>query len=433
MSNHLAIATVTAALREVVYDAITAAVPGSEVSYARPAAENTEDPDATPHANLFLYGITPNASRRNDDLPTRRADGGLVQRPRAALDLHYLVSFYGKESNLEPQRMLGSVVRALHSRPALTRAAIQAAIDSHPFLAPSDLAEAPESVRFTPVSLNLEELSKLWSVLFQTPYALTVAYQGTVVFIEAEDDAPQPALPVRGRNVYVAELRRPEIAEVAEAGGPGAAILPDGVLVMRGRGLAGEVTRVRLGTRGDEWDPAMVSPREVRLAIGSIPPDRLRAGIQGVQVLHRRPMGTPPVPHRGEESNVAPFVLRPVVRWRDDDPATGEAAVDVLPPLGVGQPRRLQVTVRPHVGTRQRVELLLNDVGDPGGPAYLFPDREREVDTDTLEFDAPGLQAGRYLVRVRVDGAESLLEADPALPPADPQALAYARPWVEVP
>ncbi len=433
MSNHLAIATVTAALREVVYDAVTAAVPGSEVSYARPAAENTEDPDATPHANLFLYGITPNASRRNDDLPTRRADGGLVQRPRAALDLHYIISFYGKESDLEPQRMLGSVVRALHSRPALTRASIQAAIGSHAFLAPSDLAEAPESVRFSPVALNLEELSKLWSVLFQTPYALTVAYQGTVVFLEAEDDAAQPALPVRGRNVYVAELRRPEIAEVAEAGGPGAAILPDGVLVMRGRGLAGEVTRVRLGTRGDEWDPAMVSPREVRLAIGSIPPDRLRAGIQGVQVLHRRPMGTPPVPHRGEESNVAPFVLRPVVRWRNDDPATGEAAVDVLPPLGVGQPRRVQVKVSPHVGTRQRVELLMNDVGDPGGPAYLFPDRERALDTDTLEIEAPGLQAGRYLVRVRVDGAESLLHADPALPPADPEALAYARPWVEVP
>jgi hypothetical protein len=424
MSNHLAIATATAALREVVYDAITAAVSGAEVSYARPATV-AEDENGTPAiANLFLYGVTPNAAWRNTDLPTRRGDASVVQRPRAALDLHYLISFYGSDTDLVPQRMLGSVVRALHSRPALTRERIQQALAANPvILSGSDLEEAVESIRFTPVSLSLEELSKLWSVLFQTPYALTVAYQGTVVLIEAEDEPPRPARPVSGRTVYVVPLRRPEIETVEEDGGPGAPIEADSVLVLRGRSLAGDLTRVRLGTGGAEWEPTLASAREVRLDLGAIPAATLRAGIQGVQVVHKRPMGTPPVPHRGEESNVAPFILRPVVQ---PGVVPGEFAVQVLPPLGAGQPRRLEVKVTPTVGKLQRVELLLNETLDADRPAYLFPDRERTADTDTLVIDAPGLEAGRYLVRVRIDGAESVLHADPGDP-------AFVRPWVQVP
>jgi hypothetical protein len=433
MSNHLAIATVTAALGEVVYNAITAEVSGAEVSYSRPTAIAAEDDDVPARANLFLYGVTPNAAWRNTDLPTRRGGGELAQRPRAALDLHYLVSFYGNDALLEPQRMLGCVVRALHSRPALTRSDVVGAIDAYEFLEHSDLHESPESVRFTPVSLTLEELSKLWSVLFQTPYALTMAYQGTVVLVEAEEAAPQPTLPVRGRNVYVVPLRRPEVTEVAEAAGPRAPILPTSVLVLRGRGLAGEITRVRLGTGGDEWEPTLVTAREVRLPLAAVPAARLRAGIQGVQVVHRMKMGTPAVPHRGEESNVAPFILRPVVRRLNDDPGEDEFQVQVLPPAEVGAPRRMQVRVAPEAGARQRAELLLNAVDDPGGPAFLFAGREREEDTDTLIFDAPGLAAGRYLVRVRIDGAESLLEADAPPPPGNPDDLAYVRPWVEVP
>ena len=34
--------------------------------------------------------------------------------------------------------------------------------------------------------MNLEELSKLWSVFFQTPYALSIAYQASVVLIEPD-------------------------------------------------------------------------------------------------------------------------------------------------------------------------------------------------------------------------------------------------------
>ena len=47
-----------------------------------------------------------------------------------------------------------------------------------------------------PISLELEELSKLWSVFLRVPYDLSIAYRASVVLISA-DVSPQVALPVR--------------------------------------------------------------------------------------------------------------------------------------------------------------------------------------------------------------------------------------------
>ena len=195
MSNALAIATVTTALAQIVRTAAQSAVNGAEVVTGRP------DPNATPshRIHLFLYQVLPNASWRNLDLPTRSADGKVVNRPTAALDLHYLLAFYGSETELETQRMLGAVVRELHSKPVLTRQMVRDAVASQPFLTGSNLADAVEQVRFAPLPVTVEEMSKIWSVFFQTPYALSVAYQGTVVLIEAEEGG-QPALPVLTRG-----------------------------------------------------------------------------------------------------------------------------------------------------------------------------------------------------------------------------------------
>ena len=184
MSNYLAIATVTATLASCLLPVLQAAVPGvEEVSTRRP--DDPRSAEIKPHANIFLYQVTPNAAWRNADLPTRRGDGLLVQRPQAALDLHYLLTFYGSETYLEPQRLLGATVSHLYARPILTRAAIQLAQkmadqgvepiqpgeetgdpleEAAHFLVDSDLAGQIELIRFTPLPLNLEELSKLWSI-----------------------------------------------------------------------------------------------------------------------------------------------------------------------------------------------------------------------------------------------------------------------------
>lgn len=221
MSNFLAVAAVTASLSHLLQAAIGADVPGATVTTLRP--NGSTEGSHPPAVNLFLYHVMPNGALRNADTPTRSSDGRLVQHPVAALDLHYLLSFYGDDAQLQPQRLLGSAVRTLHSRPVLTPDLIQAAI-ADPSLSSavgaSDLALQIERIKVTPLQMSLEELSKLWSVFFQTPYALSAAYQASVVLIEANERPAAPNLPVRQPSVGVSAVVSPPAPTTAIATRP---------------------------------------------------------------------------------------------------------------------------------------------------------------------------------------------------------------------
>lgn len=186
MSNYLAIATVTATLKDLLQEAVAEIIPDVhvEISTERP---DKDIPENEARVNIFLYQVLNNTAWRNMDLPTRRRDGTLRQRPQVALDLYYLLSFYGNQRDLVPQRLLGRAVSALHTEPILARTKIQETINTVSYLAESDLAEQVELVKFTPLPLNLEELSKLWSLLvYNSPYALSVTYKASVVLIEEQ-------------------------------------------------------------------------------------------------------------------------------------------------------------------------------------------------------------------------------------------------------
>ncbi len=53
----------------------------------------------------------------------------------------------------------------------------------------SNLVDAIEQVKFTQQALTLEELSRIWSIFYQVPYTLSVAYKATVVILESEEPA----------------------------------------------------------------------------------------------------------------------------------------------------------------------------------------------------------------------------------------------------
>ncbi|QOV40055.1 DUF4255 domain-containing protein [Streptomyces ferrugineus] len=204
MSNALAIAHVTQALA-----LLLASNVGPEFDEAvkvEPHKPPTEPPDH-PTLNVFLYQVTPNTSLRNNDLPTRAADGTLLKRPAAALDLHFLISAYGDETKLVGQRLIGSVVRTLHEIPILPKDVVEQAGEL-PHLAGSDLAEAAQRVRFTPTVMDIDETSKLWGMLHQTPYALSVVYQAALVFIDGRE-TPAPAKPVERHTVRVLPFGAP--------------------------------------------------------------------------------------------------------------------------------------------------------------------------------------------------------------------------------
>ncbi|OLZ72037.1 hypothetical protein AV521_08895 [Streptomyces sp. IMTB 2501] len=199
MSNTLAVATVTEALRQQIAQSLAPDIPFAvDVAARKPPT----DPPAEPTITVFLYQVTPNASLRNMDAPTRAADGTVLTRPSTALDLHYLISFYGDEAELVPQRLLGCVVRTLHENPVLSKAMIEAAAEQ-PYLQGTDLADAPQRVRFTPTALDIDDTSKLWGMLYQnnTPYALSLIYQGIAVMIDGRSTPVEPK-PVKTRTVH---------------------------------------------------------------------------------------------------------------------------------------------------------------------------------------------------------------------------------------
>jgi hypothetical protein len=405
MSNFLAIATVTSALSQTILPAAKAAVTGAEVTTKRP--DDPQGESNTPRVNLYLYQVTPNSAWRNADLPTRRQNGALSQRPQAALDLHYLLTFYGNEIDLEPQRLLGRTVSLLHAQPVLTRQQIETTIgnadgpDSDHYLKKSNLAEQDELVRFVPLSFNLEELSKLWSVLIQTPYTLSVAYKASVVLIE-EENIPKPSLPVRGYNVYVEPIHQPVIEQIISASGEDEPIFANSTLLIRGKRLLSKSTQVRIGSLVETPDPENVNITEVNLPL----PLGLQAGVHGAQIIHPRMIGTPTTLHKGIESNVVAFVLRPTITIGQDPVTNSELPIKFVP----------------NVGKSQRVVLLLNEFDPPSDRppyAYIFdaPTNNGIEDaavneTDMITFPIHGMQPEDYLVRVQVDGAESVLKVD---------------------
>jgi hypothetical protein len=416
VSNFLAIAAATSTLRQILQDAASEDVSGAEVKMVQPNAPASELPKLG--VNLYLYQVTPNAAWRNADVPTRSPNGRLVQRPRVALDLHYLLSFYGDDAKLEPQRLLGSAVSALHHQPILAREKIRevvnaaTAADPQHFLGEADLDQEVELVKFTPLPLTLEELGKLWSVFFQTPYALSVAYVGTVVLIERKP-APQPSLPVRDRNVYGIVVRQPFIERVESAAGRDAPITSTSAIRIIGRQLSSDVIQVRVG--GVEAAPPAdrVTDTEISLPL----PAGLAAGVQAVQIVQPVLMGTPPVPHTGVESNAAPFVLRPTITAIVSGVSSSTINGVTVHAATVG------VTFAPPVAKGQRVILLLNEfqaTPTPDARAYMFDAPAWDdialppgVDeTADIDFSVSNVIPGEYLVRVQVDGAESLLGQD---------------------
>jgi hypothetical protein len=391
VSNFLAIATVTAALQQILQGPVKAAVGGATVGFNRP--DGTSGATPGPLVNAYLYQVTPNAAYRNADVPTRRSDGTLVQKPQTALDLNYLFTFHGDDSKLEPQRMLGAVVNTLHSQPLLSTQNIQAAATQFAFLAGSGLDTQVERVKFTPTSLSLEEFTKLWSAFFQVEYSLSAAYQASLVLIES-DDTPQEGPPVGARNVYALPFRQPFITQVISQAGANRPILPTSTLIVKGTQLFAPLTLIRTGNV--VVTPSTVTDKAIILPV----PAALTAGVQALQVIQQLSIGTPPQPHSGFESNLAPFVLHPVIV-----PQTASSA-------------QISLNITPTAQQGQRATLLLNEATSPppaSPAAYTFSLAPLAASTGTLTFNLTNVKAGgtTYFIRVAVDGAESPLDLDP--------------------
>jgi Pvc16 N-terminal domain len=403
VSNYKAVATVTAILQRILQSSVQVDIDGVRVTTVQPRNIGNGTPETG--INLFLYYVTRNPAFKNADTTTFRSKGTPVKR-QAVFDLYYIISFYGNDTELEPQRLLGSVVRTLNDRSNLTPELIQEATrdPSFRFLADSNLAEQIQQLQISPVDLSLDDLSKVWSVFFQAPYMLSLVYKVVVVAIDGEESL-QKALPVSDRRFagIVPFGNRPVVEQVISAAGKLEPILADSTLQIRGKQLASEFTQVRIN--GLEISPSEVSDSQIVLFLRDLPVDCLRAGVTSLQVTHRISIDTTSNNRlRAVESNAAPFVLRPTIKLVRLSNQTGRD--DEMRSLIL----RVQVDVM--VGMKQRVLLAMNEwtVDNPVG--YQFEANSRKASTDTIAFALQGVKPGEYLLRLQIDGADSLLSID---------------------
>lgn len=411
MSNSLAIGAVTATLRRLIEKGIAGEATGIHVTTFPPDKARTfGQDDGDGRVNLFLYQTQLNAAWRNLDLP-RQSRPGETGHPPLAIDLLYLVTAYEKtegDATLLAHRLLGRAMHTLHDHPVLGSAEIEAA------LAGSELQHQLERVRITPHPMSAEELSKLW-VIFQTEYRISAAYQVSAVLIESKRPSRTP-LPVlsRGLNdtgVAVQSNMIPPYPAIESVELP--ALLKNAalnaVLTIKGHHLDGSTVSVRASHRVlADPVPLTLEPNPTAAQVQArIPnqPANYPPGFYSLQVVVRRQGET-----FDRTTNELSFALAPRIT---NDPVTS--------PIGVTRNAN-EVTVtldcEPAVRPGQRVALLLGDREVSAQP-IAAPATHLQFIADT-RF-AP-IAAGKYFLRLRVDGVDSELvkySGDPPKPAFD--------------
>ena len=178
MSNALAIAGVTAVLRDVLSEGLinqnVSGILGIRRDGERAPARCVVPTNGTENTqlNLFLHQVTFNSGWRNHALPSRDGSGRQrLSNPPLALDLHYLLSAYSGEE-FSGEILLGYAMQVLHDRPVLDRQTISAALTAAPTLPPAlraladcGLADRSEQIKLVPEVLSSEEMSKLWTAV----------------------------------------------------------------------------------------------------------------------------------------------------------------------------------------------------------------------------------------------------------------------------
>jgi hypothetical protein len=425
MSSALGVAAVTAAMKDLLNEGLLNHDLSSIGSFAVTAlppdrvATGQNEPN---QLNLFLYQVTSNSGWRNVGLPTRGGDGHRLGSAPLALDLHYMLTAYGAK-DLNAEVLLGYAMLLLHETPVLTREQLRIVLGGPPLvdgsilpspfgtLSAADLADQIELVKITPVFLSTEDLSKMWTAM-QARYRPTVAYVASVVLLES---GPGQALaaPVlkqgpqdRGPTAVGAAL--PSLADVRPAASeqlPALRLGDDALL--SGANLAGSAVTTTLWRNAlahvERTLPALdPQPSALTVHLPSVTEDAAAMddwapGIYTVSLVVTRP----DLP--AFSLGAVPVALAPLIAVTPLTASAGDLALTVscTPRLRPEQHGRVRFVF----GTRQLVPDAIASPLDPSQPTQI-------------DVTVPAADAGEYLLRLRVDGIDSLPIEVTGTPPA---------------
>lgn len=412
MSNFRSLAVVTATLEHIVQDAANQAVAATDVRIGAPTAKLAEESKAL--INIFLFRVLPNTQHRNDHFPTRDSGGTQRARARLSLDLHYVLSFYGDSAKFEPERLFGAAALALDHAPGLSVAAIEAASSdagNQPALAGADLAAEGKAIGLDPDQPSLEDWSKLWSVFFQVPYALSVTYVVRGVTIETQDQLAG-AIPVATPEIFAAPMAPLQIRSAGGSPGESGPAPWGATLHLTGTGIARFGNSLRIDGDARSLAEAAIVGDGLALTLdpvlfgGSAP----KSGAHEIQVI-AAPIDAAMPERLRRGSNIVTFAILPVITS-----VAAAAGAGSAPGLRSGT---VTIAVDPPLQSGQAATLLLNCVGaGQSGNVALEATPPAALPAAQLSFAFTDLPAGDYLARIDVDGFTSQPEvgSDPTQP-----------------
>lgn len=416
MSSPLAIAAVTAALKDLLNDGLLnhdLSSIGSFSVTAQPPDRISTGENEPNQLNLFLYQMTPNLGWRNTGLPSRDARGTRLTNPPLALDLHYLLTAYGSQ-DLNAEILLGYAMQLLHETPVLSRQQLRVVLGGAPLvdgtilpspfgtLSAIDLADQIELIKIAPVFLSSEDLSKMWTAM-QARYRPSMAYTVSVVLIQstastisappvlrrgAEDRgpvavaAPFPAL----SNV------RPALSDLLPTFQLGDDLLLTGTNLDQPGAITVVFSNPRTASTLELPLTGTPSSNQASVHIPSIAEDAdaMHEWSSGVYSVFLR-IAKPSVPILS--SNSVPAALSP--------------RITVAPLNAVPGDINLTVTCSPRLRPEQEAQTLLVFGSTTVAPASITTPGDPAQHT-SLTFTVPAVAAGTYIVRLRVDGIDSL-------------------------
>jgi hypothetical protein len=432
MSSPLAIAAITAALKDLLNDGLL----NHDLSMIGSFSVTALPPDRIPtgdkepnQLNIFLYQVTSNSGWRNARLPSRDRSGLRVANAPLALDLHYVLTAYGTK-DLNAEVLLGYAMHLLHENPVLTRnqlrtvlgnvSPVDGSILPGPFgnLSALDIADQVELIKITPAFLSSEELSKMWTAM-QARYRPTMAYMASVVLIEGrggEQIAP-PVLqrgagdsgPLAFGSPSPALLGvRPAASDLLPAARLGDDLLITGTNLVDPGVITVLVANAQLDIEQEIAPGVLTSATELTVHIPNVAEDvdAMNEWAVGLYALSLR-VARPDSPVW--TTNSVPVALSPriTVSPLNAPPGDIEITVTCAPRLRPGQEPAASLIF----GTRQIAPKSITTPMDTTQPT-------------TLVFTVPAVPAGDYLVRLRVQGIDSLpvtVTGSPAKLAFDPQ------------
>ncbi|MEL7535289.1 MAG: DUF4255 domain-containing protein, partial [Bacteroidota bacterium] len=318
-------------------------------------------------------------------------------------------------------QLLGRAMSILHDNPFLDKEQIENALPD------TDLHRQLERVRITSYPMSLEDLSKLWTT-FQTQYRTSASYEVSVVLIESKRPtrAPLPVLQ-RGRRDQGVDtltspapvLRQVRTSDQTSQDPPRPAVELGSRLVLLGEQLnRGDTLTVQF------QHPLIASPLqltplperkptelEVQLPNPADTPNiasEWLAGFFTVSLLVQE-QSLPNLPDFPTwTTNAIPLAIAPRITITEPPlpppPQPGDPTPEPIPTAPQGDVD-ITLTCIPRIRPEQRVMLVFGN--QQLSPTNISTPNNSNQPT-TLNFLVEDAKPGTYVVRLRVDGVDSI-------------------------